>query len=163
MNKLLEFFLKLTMAFVIVVLAFAFSMTGRQVGAAVVGDFQAGSVPAGILASNVTTTTTNLGSPITIVGSSTISMMCSMYETTNIAATGGNVTYTFARSMDGTVWEVAPRFTWVLKSPGTNPASGYFYTNFTVGYAKYLKLISIANACSNEINSGIVIARQPLP
>lgn len=54
----------------------------------------------------------------------------------------GNITVTFKRSVDKTLWDSG--FTWVF--PATGTTTNTVVTNLTVGAVGYLKLGSIANA-----------------
>jgi hypothetical protein len=62
-------------------------------------------------------------------------------------ATTGVMTYILARSMDGSTYETSPRLTFAVAANGNTAV--VLYTNLTstwVGSAKYLKIVSIANA-----------------
>ena len=114
-----------------------------------------------VAALTTVTTTADLGVPVAINYDKDITLFTSLYEATNSAATGGNVTYTFVTSVDGSTWEAAPKLSWVLKSLGTNSTTKTVArTNFTVGAMRWLKLESIANACSNAVVQGTIYVNQ---
>ena len=59
----------------------------------------------------------------------------------------GAVTFTLARSPDGTVWETTPRWTWAVTLNGTTEVVAV--TNIAgsiIGATHSLKVISVANA-----------------
>lgn len=114
-----------------------------------------------VAAETTVTTASALGVAVAINYDTSITLFTSLYEATNSAPTGGNVTYTFVTSVDGTTWEAAPKLSWVLKSLGTNATTKTVArTNFTVGAMRYLKLESIANACSNAVVQGAIYVNQ---
>lgn len=70
---------------------------------------------------------------------------------TGAGAATDNLTLTFARSVDGSNFETAPRFTWKVALNGTTAVVGY--TNLvesTIGAARYLRLVSAQNEGTNN-------------
>jgi hypothetical protein len=60
-----------------------------------------------------------------------------------------NVTFSFARSVDGTTFESTPSVSLVVAANGTNTVTGF--TNVSMGAGGYLKLTSVANANSTNV------------
>lgn len=73
-----------------------------------------------------------------------------MSFTANIAAeTTNGVTLTFKRSLDNSVWETIPTFTWFVPANGLTKVVGY--TNLstaTIGGVGYFKISSIVSGCA---------------
>lgn len=110
--------------------------------------------PAKLVALTTNTAAADVGSPVYMAYAENVLLSTSFYETNNAAATGGNLTFTFARSVDGANWETNPRFTWVLKSNGTNSIEGSrlrAVTNWNCGATRWIKIVSIVSACSNDV------------
>ena len=68
------------------------------------------------------------------------------------------VTFTFARSADGTTYETTPRFTWVATLNGTTAVVAYTnLSNAVIGPAAYLKCVSIVSAATNANATNVTL------
>ena len=95
------------------------------------------------IAANVTTSV-NLGNAIKIGKTDTVGIVHAFQG--NAAGTG-KITYTWARSADGTTWETDPKFATAATLNGTTAVVNYTnLPNTLIGPAQYIKLLSIANA-----------------
>ena len=74
----------------------------------------------------------------------------------------GNITATFARSLDGTNWVSSPTITVAVPLSGTNVVTAV--TNITLGAVGYLRLNTVANGdpASVATNVAVKVAKKPL-
>lgn len=81
-----------------------------------------------------------------------------IFRGTGSTAQSGNITFTFARSMDNVTWETSPQFTAVFALASTAETIKWSQlTSTTIGSAAYVKIVSIVNAntTANSTNSSL--------
>lgn len=78
-----------------------------------------------------------------------------------VGAATGNITATFARSLDGTNWVSTPNITLAVAANGTNPVTAV--TNITVGAVGFLRLNTVAYADPTSVltNVSVTFSRKP--
>lgn len=100
------------------------------------------------------TTSENMGSAVKVDDAESVS--CTISTIGSEAGTG-NITVTFARSQDNSVWETTPQFTWICALNGRTAVVAYTNLTTLVGAAKYVKVISVANADANAAATNFVV------
>jgi hypothetical protein len=108
------------------------------------------------------TTTANMGNSVKLTKNDTVGVQVAVQGD---AAGTGAITATFARSLDGTTWETAPRFTMACALNGTTAVVQYTnFPNTIIGPVGYIKLISVQNAdaTANATNASIKIITKTL-
>lgn len=106
------------------------------------------------------TTTANLGSAIDLRKHRDCGLLLSFQGD---AAGTDNITVTIVRSLDSSTWESTPGISWVTAANGTTAVNSY--TNLTtsqLGAARYIKILSIANAAAsaNMTNCSLKVIRK---
>lgn len=87
-----------------------------------------------------------------------VTVGCSGYKTAGVlcrfnldGAGTEDITFTFQRSVDGSVFETTPKVTYAPAANGTTIVTGY--TDITLGGASHLRLLSILNASSANLSN----------